>query len=74
VYKATFMTISKRLAMLKAKGRAVLSYQVKDSVKEDLSFLYGDSLMTAIKSNKITAVCLQDDGVWYEVTTESTGK
>jgi hypothetical protein len=68
------MTISKRLAMLKAKGRAVLSYQVKDSVKEDLSFLYGDSLMTAIKSNMIQAICLQDDGVWYEVTTESTGK
>jgi hypothetical protein len=47
---------------------------VKEDVKEDLSFLYGDTLMTAIKSNMIQAICLQDDGVWYEVTTESTVK
>ena len=69
-----FMSISKRLAMLKAKAKDVLSYQVKEDVKKDLSYLYGKTLMKAIRSNMIQAICLQDDGVWYNVTTESTGK
>ena len=63
-----FMNISKRLAMLKAKSRSVLSYQVSDGVTKDLSYLYGDSLKDAIKDNMIESICLDNGKGWYKIS------
>jgi hypothetical protein len=63
-----FMNISKRLAMLKAKSRSILSYQVSDGVTKDLSYLYGDSLKDAIKENMIESIYLQDGKGWYKIS------
>lgn len=63
-----FMNISKRLAMLKAKSKSVLSYQVNDGVKKDLSYLYGDSLKNAIKENMIESIYLDGGKGWYKIS------